>query len=54
MNAIQIKMTEVAKINPKLFPDDIWREIKSYITTGYYERKLNELKPKIKEFITQT
>jgi len=53
MNAIQIKMTEGAKINPKLFPDDIWREIKSYITTGYYERKLNELKPKIKEFISQ-
>jgi len=34
-------------------PDDVWREIKSYITTIDYEKRLTQLKPKIKEFITQ-
>jgi hypothetical protein len=48
MNAIQTTQKQFPYI-----PDDVWKEIKSYITYGYYERKLNELKPKIKEFITQ-
>jgi hypothetical protein len=68
MNAIQIKMTEGltqrqlerierirTKRKPKPFPyipDDIWREIKTYLTPNY-EKRLNELKLKIKEFISQ-
>ena len=45
------------KPKPKPFPyipDDVWKEIKSYLSPYVdYAKKLNELKPKIKEFITQ-
>ena len=44
------------KPKPKPFPyipDDVWKEIKLYITAVDYEKRLNKLKPKIKEFITQ-
>ncbi len=49
-------MSAEDKPKPKPFPyipNDIWREIKSYLNWENYEKKLDELKPKIKEFVSE-